>query len=460
MAASSLLRHRETALSLNKIFDIVMASEARCSLVFLDACRRRMTMGSRSGGGDAASTAPLVEAIASSHGHAVFHAAAPGQYAWDDEERGNGVFTAAVIDGLRCSAKADARGLITVDSLADYVNGRVLAWVRKHRDLKATSGIQMTTDGGGEFIPLAACGAPMAGTPTALDYVITQLKHLLETAQALADLDAALVRVDGNAFHVLNAAGVPLWGGTVDGSIMRAELVDLDADGRMELIAGVGGAGADVGKLVVFEAGGSMRWSRDTTAAFNYDSARSGRMSVKTFVTGDLFRTGTRQIVALSLDAQNWYPSRLSVFDRDGTLLSSYWHPGHLHHVVIGAATANADPRIVVGGVNNDLRSPLGASRQVNTVFALDPKRIAGEAPPYLGRAGEGTELWYAVLLPEAPVERLEVVDTNQDGISEISAWSGSNSVFYVSFEGRLLSIARGNGAKPGAQFLLVEKKK
>ena len=52
--------------------------------------------------------------------------------------------------------------MITVDSLADYVNGRVLAWVRKHRDLKATSGIQMTTDGGGEFIPLAACGAPMA----------------------------------------------------------------------------------------------------------------------------------------------------------------------------------------------------------------------------------------------------------------------------------------------------------
>ena len=162
VAASSLLRHRETALSLNKIFDIVMVSEARCSLVFLDACRRRMTMGSRSGGGDAASTAPLVEAIASSHGHAVFHAAAPGQYAWDDEERGNGVFTAAVIDGLRCYAKADARGLITIDSLADYVNGRVLAWVRKHRDLKATSGIQMTTDGGGEFIPLAACGAPMA----------------------------------------------------------------------------------------------------------------------------------------------------------------------------------------------------------------------------------------------------------------------------------------------------------
>lgn len=50
---------------------------------------------------------PLLRAMSAVHGQVVLAAAAAGQYAYDDDDRRNGVFTAAVIDGLRRQAPAD-----------------------------------------------------------------------------------------------------------------------------------------------------------------------------------------------------------------------------------------------------------------------------------------------------------------------------------------------------------------
>ncbi|PYQ27535.1 MAG: hypothetical protein DMF56_19325 [Acidobacteria bacterium] len=73
------------------------------------------------------------------------------------DDRKNGVFTAAVLDGLHCSAPADERGLITINAFADDVNDRVLAWVRENRERNAARGIQFTTDGGSKKMAIAAC---------------------------------------------------------------------------------------------------------------------------------------------------------------------------------------------------------------------------------------------------------------------------------------------------------------
>lgn len=460
VASSSLLPHKETSLSLSKILDITTASDAMRSLIFLDACRRRMTSGLRDADADARSAAPLIDALGRAHGHVVFSAATRGSYAFDDEERRNGVFTAALLDGLQCSAAGDARGLITVQSLADYVNERVLTWVRKHRDSKAAGGIQLTTDNDSRSMPVALCDANMHGAPAELAPGSARGRALVDRAGTPVDSEPALVQAVESSFQVFNAAGVRLWGGTVRGKVEHAELADLDRDGHGEVVVGVGGEGEDVGKILVFNSDGVPRWSRDTTTTFNYDSARSGRLAVRTFTTGDLFRKGKRQIVTLSLDSQGWFPSRLCVFDHDGTLLSSYWHPGHLHHVVIGAPTERDEPRIIVSGVNNDLRGPLRLDGYVSTVFVLDPKRVAGEAPPYAGASQRGTELWYGVILPPNQViERLQILDSNQDGVNEISVWSASKNVFYLTFGGQLLSIARGDGAVTLGKFYLLRTK-
>jgi hypothetical protein len=159
LAASSLFEHPETSISTAKLLDIASGSDAARSLVFLDACRQRVTTttGTRAVDAEALTAAPLIEGMTHADGQVVFYAAAAGKYAYDDDERKNGVFTTAVIEGLRCKAASDERGLITVETLADYVEGRVRSWIQEHRDPSVRKAIQVNMDGETKTMPLAVC---------------------------------------------------------------------------------------------------------------------------------------------------------------------------------------------------------------------------------------------------------------------------------------------------------------
>ena len=162
LASSSLFEHPETSISTAKLLDIADRSDAARSLVFVDACRERVTADTRSVDGavdidDAAAAAPLIEGMTHADGQVVFFAAAAGKYAYDDDERKNGVFTAAVIDGLLCNAATDERGLVTVETLADYVENNVRSWIQKHKDPSARRAIQVNMDGQTKTMPLAVC---------------------------------------------------------------------------------------------------------------------------------------------------------------------------------------------------------------------------------------------------------------------------------------------------------------
>ncbi|MGN6185224.1 MAG: caspase family protein [Thermoanaerobaculia bacterium] len=459
LASSSLLQHHETAVSISKIFDIVTTSDASRSLILLDTCRSRISARARATTADPDSAAPLLTALGKAHGNATFYAAAQGSFAFDDDERKNGVFTAAMLDGLRCAADTDARGLITVESLADFVNQRVLTWVRKHKDGAVKAGIQVTTDQDGRAMPLAVCGSDSSSMALQITRVMAQLQALIAHMDTISRMDVARVEKEGNGFQVFNAAGVPLWGGIVRGQLQHAELSDLDGDGKPEIVLAVAGDGADAGHLFVFDAAGRLRWTRDTAGESVYDRSRAGQMAILAMATGDLFRTGKREIVALSIDAEGWYPSRLTIFDYTGKLLASYWHPGHMHRLVIGAPTDSADPRIIVAAVNNDLRGPLKMDGYVDAVFALDPKHVAGEAPPYAAGIQRGTELWYGIILPARQIiDRLNIVE--QNGRREISVWCRSGNVFYLDFDGHPRQHALSDGVSKEASYYLVERKK
>jgi hypothetical protein len=461
VASNSLLRYRDSAVATHKLLDIAVRSGAPRALVFLDACRSRLTAGATRGLDevDDRSAAPLVDGLAHSAGHVIFYAAAPGDYAYDDDLRQNGVFTSALIDGLHCGAAADEEGLVTTDALAAYVNERVRDWVQAHRHRPVAEGIQATRGSG---MPVALC-APSA-TPARPQIVRlpgqTEIQALLQRLQLFADAKPVSVQPARNSFSVLNGAGLPLWGSAVSGDIAQTAVIDLDGDGTNEVVVGVTGSGEDVGKVLVYESSGKIRWSASTTTAFNYDRAGSGRLAVKAFASGDLYRTGRRQIVVLALDAQGWFPSRLCIFDFDGTLLASYWHPGHLHRVLVAQPSEHEAPRIIVSGVNNDLAPALGLEGYVSAVFAFDPEEISGEGPPYSGHSPKGSQLWYGVLVPSPNIlERMEIVDFDQDGRNEISVWTTSQSVFYLTFDGLVRRVARGDSAKPGesTQFYLLK---
>lgn len=165
LAASSLLAHyRQTSLTDIGIRDIVSGNGVPRSLIFIDACRERLTKDKRSGEVDPRSMARLMREISGVNGQAVISAAAVGGYAYDDEVRHNGVFTEMVIDGLRCGASTNAAGFVTVDTLHSYVESHVLSWLRLHKDSAVKKATQLVTEGATKQMPLSVCASRTAST--------------------------------------------------------------------------------------------------------------------------------------------------------------------------------------------------------------------------------------------------------------------------------------------------------
>jgi hypothetical protein len=161
LTASSLLQHRETGIAETKVREIVSRVGVPRSIILLDACRERLTTNVRSV--DPRSAAAMMRVIGDINGQVVFSAAAAGDYAYDDDHRGNGVFTAAVIDGLQCRAGTDADGFVTVDTLSSYVEEQVLSWVRRNRDPDASRATQLQCEGRSRKIPLSSCPKKISG---------------------------------------------------------------------------------------------------------------------------------------------------------------------------------------------------------------------------------------------------------------------------------------------------------
>jgi len=134
-------------------------SRSQRKLVLLDACQERLTAerGVEEDERTAMSDEAFRSALAEAQGQVVLQGAPTGGYSYDDETLQNGVFTAAVIDGLSGAAEADERSLITSRALADYVQQRVAAWVAQNRseDAAVSTGIGMQLDGSAADMPLA-----------------------------------------------------------------------------------------------------------------------------------------------------------------------------------------------------------------------------------------------------------------------------------------------------------------
>ena len=106
--------------------------------------------------------------------------------------------------------------------------------------------------------------------------------------------------------------------------------------------------------------------------------------------------------------------------------------------------------------MNNDLQTALNVRCHVSMVVVFDPANVGGEAPPYFGKAGKGTQLWYGVLLPpDRPIERLEILDFQHNNVNAISIWIASTAVF-LDFSGNVIDAEPGEGAKLGLEFGLV----
>ena len=305
LGKASLVRDTGTMLSMNSMFETIASSSAQRSLVFVDACRERMTKGRRSVLASALTGTPLLKRLNRARGQVVFYAAAAGDAAFDDFKAQNGVFTKAVIAGLDCGA-SPVRGAVTAESLAHYVAETVLAWVRENRDPTAGSATQVDMDGEAHDMPLSRCGG------------------------GYKDIGPDHAVAAGTAVRAFSKDQKLLWQHAAGSTVTRVNVVDLDADGWREVVFGTHDA------VSTLNDEGTLLWTAHEP------------MSLTMFVTGPVSRKPTESVVAL------WngnHASRLAVYAPDGTR-RDVLDAAHLDRVAIARATKRHTPRLVVTSGN------------------------------------------------------------------------------------------------------------
>lgn len=320
LGSSSSIGEVETSLQLSRVIDI--AGRAERSLMFVDACRNRDGQTSRGVAAGAATAAPMLAKMKRIRGQAIFYAAAPGGYAVDDRVQKNGVFTRAVLDGLRCEASAPHHDVV-VETLHKYVEREVRQWFKENKNMNVDPATQISMEGETRNMPLARC------RPT----------------------PAMKLRVagDGSAITAYDKDTTrPLWHEDVGNAIVHAEAADLDADAFEEAVA------ATRDRIIVFDHEGHELWRRGDGTP------------LVTFTTGDLFEKHTHQVVAVWAGERS-PTSRITVFDSAGKELSSYDAPERLQYVAVDRPTNMHAPKIVVAGSSS--------------VFVLNPKKLTNRKP-------------------------------------------------------------------------------
>ena len=220
----------ETSIPVPEIAEIAGSSAAR-SLVLLDACRERVSRVTRAGSREPRAAATLLELMAKIEGQVIFSAAPPGGYAYDDPERGNGVFTAAIIDSLQC--EGTNRAMVNVDSLAKSVERKVLHFLKK-RDPSAKKATQLSTEGSTRLMPLAQCRT---------------------VPPPIVPIERVVSR--GSNFIAFNANGDAVWEKTLDGEIRDTYVGPLFRE-KTNYVVVLSDDGSDAARVSIYDSAGNL----------------------------------------------------------------------------------------------------------------------------------------------------------------------------------------------------------
>lgn len=122
----------ETAVRSRILSDTISKSRAGKKIVILDACRERVGKNKSSGSGSAM-TENFLKAFSAGRGQITLTSCGIGQFSYEDEKNGHGVFTSFLLKGLRGGASSDENGFVTVGSLSKYVASGVRRWIIRNK---------------------------------------------------------------------------------------------------------------------------------------------------------------------------------------------------------------------------------------------------------------------------------------------------------------------------------------
>ncbi len=407
-------------LSMSHLRDQLVRLPAKHVLLVVDSCYSGYAAVVARGSPTA--SASYLHAITSSKARQIITAGKRGQSAFEKSEWGHSALTYKLLQGLRERlADRDRNGIVPAAELFSFLSIGVS---------ELTSGTQTP-----QFADLSADEGEFV-------FILSE-----DDATVAVELSQpSSLEVSGNRVEVYDRLRHLLWQHTASGEIAEGLLADLDSDGGNEVVVSVGGEGSDAGKVLAFDFRGEILWSRDTQRASIYDGAHSGRFGVVRLAVGELFERGRPVIVVVSADARGWPVSQVTLLDAGGTFLASYWHPGQLRDLELIRSSTDQPWRILIGGFNNDLGPSYSGEGPAYGLFLLDPLEVQGEAPPYHGEIGRGTQLWYGVLSPKGHrVDQLTARDVDGDGIREIMVMTAGGDEIHLSFDGRLKGAGEGS---------------
>ncbi|GET34567.1 hypothetical protein PbJCM13498_34300 [Prolixibacter bellariivorans] len=265
--------------------------------------------------------------------------------------------------------------------------------------------------------------------------------HIISNHSRFSEI--TLVENEQNFLKVYNSTGIA-WTKKFDGQIMKSDIVNLDNNSTKYVLVSIGKneslSNEDCGYLFCFDEKGNENWSYINNNKPNYNGGSSHKMIIKDFLVGN-FIGNENQILLNNGDADGWYQSNITLIDKEGHFISTYWHPGFINKINVIKEKDNS-LSIIFYGVNNDLSSLIEGEGYISVIGKLPPI-FTGEAPPYAGKSKKGDEIWYFAILPKNnSIQKVSISDLNSDGTNDIAIWTKSGHNIYLDANGEIIGIS------------------
>lgn len=217
------------------------------------------------------------------------------------------------------------------------------------------------------------------------------------------DWNPAYAQVAENHLMVLNKSNEVLWDTVYTATIALSPMdekplvrvVDLDGDGKIEILVALRHTEKTTGKVVCFNYKKEKLWEflcGDSAVYMTPDGPNTGYFLPRLLEIEDLIGNSKKEVIVNSIHAR-WFPDQLAVLDCKGDKISEYWHPGGISCLYCLDLDNDGEKEIILGGINNrmDWRP---------VVSILHPQKTFGQAMPYLAERNiaRATEKWYLLI--------------------------------------------------------------
>ena len=219
-------------------------------------------------------------------------------------------------------------------------------------------------------------------------------------------------------------------------------------DGSSHILVGTFFEGEEEGRLFCLTEHGRIAWDytvSQTELEHGPDPGNYSGYNARSTHPADLDSDGTPEIIA-TFSHMRWFPCHIIALDLDGREIGALWHPGFTYFVEVGMLGSSDEPLIVVGAVNNKLRSIIGSINNPSVVFAVPSGRLLNPE-----NEADGTPYaWYVCLPPmdgeqRAEICDLRIIDLNGDGQTIVSAGMSDGCFYNLDATGHLVGTDTSN---------------